>query len=59
MEEVEEITGVATTYFDIYSSSGNNQMEECLDTVQCKVTTDMIEFLSSDYSAEEIKAALF
>ena len=60
MEEVEEITGVATTYFkSIYSSGGSNQMEECLDIVHCKVTINMIEFLSSDYSAEEIKATVF
>ncbi|XP_023892052.1 uncharacterized protein LOC112004058 [Quercus suber] len=45
---------------DGYECSGDsNQMEEYLDTVQCKVTIDMIEILSSDYSAEEIKAAVF
>ena len=60
MEEVEEIAGVATNYFEsIYSSDGSNQMEECLDMVHYKVTTDMLETLSRDYSAEEIKVAVF
>ena len=60
MEEVEEIAGVATNYFEsIYSSDGSNQMEECLDMVHYKVTTYMIETLSRDYSAEEIKVAVF
>lgn len=60
VEKVEEIAEVATTYFEsIYSSGGNNRMEECLDTVPWKVTLDMADTLSSDYSAEEIKVALF
>lgn len=60
MEEIEDIARVATTYFEsIYSSSGSNWIEECIDTVPCKVTINMLETLSSEYSAEEIKAALF
>ena len=34
-------------------------MDECLNTVQHKVTSDMTEVMSSEYSAEEVKAALF
>ena len=34
-------------------------MEECIDTITHKVTADMLEILSNEYSAEEIKAALF
>ena len=34
-------------------------MEECLNAVQQKVTSDMQEALSREYSAEEVKAVLF
>ena len=34
-------------------------MEECLNTIPHKVTSEMQEYLSRDYSADEIKAALF
>ena len=34
-------------------------MEDCLDAVQQKVTPTMQEVLSSTFTAEEIKAALF
>ena len=34
-------------------------MEECLNAVHSKVTDDMQEFLSSEFTAEEVKAALF
>ena len=34
-------------------------MEECIDSVPHKVTDDMRDFLSSEYNADEIKAALF
>lgn len=34
-------------------------MEECLSAVTQKVTTDMQEFLSSEFTTEEIKAILF
>ena len=34
-------------------------MEECLNAVQSKVTDDMQEFLSSEFTAEEVKVVLF
>ncbi|KAL0013776.1 hypothetical protein SO802_000845 [Lithocarpus litseifolius] len=43
----------------MFSSSGCVQMEECLNTVSHRVTPDMLEVLSSEYNAEEIKAAMF
>ncbi|KAK9993463.1 hypothetical protein SO802_023166 [Lithocarpus litseifolius] len=33
--------------------------EECLSTVKCMVTDDMRDFLSTDFTAEEVKVALF
>ena len=34
-------------------------MEECLNAVQCMETDDMREFLSTEFTAEEVKVALF
>ena len=34
-------------------------MEECLNVVQSKITDDMLEVLSSEFIAEELKVALF
>ena len=34
-------------------------MEECLNAVQSKVTNDMQKFLSSEFTTEEVKVALF
>lgn len=56
----DDIVGVATEYFgSIFSSGDINRMEECIDLVPYKVVDEMWEILSSEYSAEEIKAALF
>jgi len=51
---------VATSYFqDIYKASTCTQMEECVNAVPHKVIEEMHKLLTSDYSAEEVKAALF
>ena len=60
VDEVEDIANVATNYFEnLFSLGSCDRMEECLEAVQHKVTPDMKEILSRNYSAEEIKAALF
>ena len=60
MEEPERVVGVAIEYFEnIFRSGTCQRMEECLNAVQQKVTSDMQEALSREYSAEEVKAALF
>ena len=60
VEKIEDIVGVATNYFDsIFSSGGCDRMDECPNTIQHKVTLDMLEVMSSEYSVEEVKAALF
>ena len=57
---MDDIARVATDYFEnIFRSSSYERIGECLSVVQHKVTLDMQEILSSDYSADEIKAALF
>ena len=47
-------------YFNNMFSTGScSQIEECLEVVQQKVSTEMQQTLSSEYTAGEIKAALF
>ncbi|XP_030923468.1 uncharacterized protein LOC115950404 [Quercus lobata] len=56
VEEIEDIAGVATEYFEnIFKSGSCDRMEECLSAVQHKVTLEMQEVLSREYSAEEVK----
>ena len=51
---------VAINYFESMFTAGDNvSVEECLDAVQHKVDPNMQEILSSEYSAEEIKAVVF
>lgn len=60
VEEVEEIVDVATDYFEnIFKAGECDQLDECLAIVHHKVNPNMQEILSSEYSAEEIKAVLF
>ena len=60
MEKVEDIARVAVDYFDnIFYASSCNQMEECLSTVSAKVTLDMQDMLSRDFTADETKEAVF
>ena len=42
MEEIANIAGVATEYFEnIFKSGSYDKMEECLNAVQHKVTSEM------------------
>ena len=60
VEEMDDIVEVATDYFEsIFTLGSNNRMEEYIDSVPHKVTDDMREILSSEYSVDEIKVALF
>ena len=60
MEEVDEVADVALDYFmNIFKEGTCDRMEECLDTVNHKITDDILEVLTRPYSSEEVKAALF
>ena len=60
VEDMEDIVKVASDYFDnLFSAGPRDQMEECVNVVSRKVTPDMQQILSSEVSADEIKAALF
>ena len=60
VEEIEDIAGVAIEYFEnMFKSGACDRLDESLDVVQHKMTTNMQEILSREYSANEIKTALF
>ena len=60
MEEEEEIAVVAANYFDSLFNAGTcPQIDDCLSTVPHKLTPEMQQTLISEFTAEEIKAALF
>ena len=59
-EDIEEVAGVAVDYFNNMFSTGScSRIKECLEPVQQKVSTKMQQTLTSEYTADEIKAALF
>ena len=60
MEEIEDVVAVASDYFHtLFHASAGDQMEKCLDAVPSRVTEDMLMVLSSEFTAEEVKVALF
>ena len=51
---------VASDYFEnLFSARPCDQMDDYLDAMPCKVTPDMQNILSSEFSADEIRAVLF
>ena len=60
MDDIGEMAEVAINYFEtIFQSRTCDRMDECLNTVPQRITTDMKEELSRPYSVEEVKVALF
>ena len=60
LEELEDVAGVAVQYFnDLFLSGPCTRIDECLEAVPQKVTIDMQQALSCDFTADEIKEALF
>ena len=60
VKEIEDVAKVAVNYFkDIFSSGRCERMEECLNAVSYKMSPDMINVLSSEFSVDEVKMALF
>ena len=58
VEEVEAVAEVASDYFmNIFNAGTCDRMEECLNTVNQKITDDMLEVLSRSFSSDEVKAA--
>ena len=60
MEEEEELAVVAADYFDSLFNVGTcPQIDDCLSTVPHKLTPKMQQTLTTEFTVEEIKAALF
>ena len=60
VKDGEDITRVALDYFDnLFQAGACDKTNECLSAVTPKVTPDMQQILVSDFSAKEIKTALF
>jgi len=60
MEEEEEIAVVATDYFvSLFIAGTFSQIDDCLNTVPNKLNSEMQQTLTSDFTDDEIKAALF
>ena len=57
---MEEIADVVITYFEsLFNAGACDQIDDCLSAAQQKMTLDMQQILSSDFTTDEIKAALF
>ena len=60
LEELEDVARVVVQYFnDLFSSGPFARIDECLEVVPQKVTIDMQQALSCDFTVDEIEAALF
>ena len=60
VEEMEDVPRVAIDYFDnLFYASSCIQMGECLSTVSAKVSPAMQDMLSRDFTANELKEAIF
>ena len=60
VEEEDDIAGVVVEYFENLFKAGTcERVEECLNTVTPKITPNMQNILSSTFSADEVKTALF
>ena len=60
MEELEEVVAVASDYFEnLFQAGVCDRLEECLDAVPQMVTEEMQEAFSGEFTAEEVRVALF
>ena len=60
MEELEEVVAVASDYFkSLFHAGACDQMKECLAAIPQMVTEEMQEALSGEFTAKEVKVALF
>lgn len=60
VEEVDDIAKVANDYFaNLFTAGTCSQIDECLSAVHHKVTPNMQQILTIDFTVDEIKAALF
>lgn len=60
VDDRDDIANAATNYFEnIFTTSTCDRIEEYLNAIPHKMTSEMQDILSRDFTAEEIKAMLF
>ena len=60
VEKIEEVAEVAVRYFENLFSLGRcDRLEECLNAVNPRFSPDMLNILSNEFNAEEVKMAIF
>ena len=60
VEDIRDVADVAVNYFETIFHSGTcERMEEFLNTIPQRITTDIKEEFSRPYNVEEVKATLF
>ena len=59
-DKIEDVAEVAVQYFENMFSLGRcDRLEEYLNAVNHRISSDMLNILSSEFSADEVKTALF
>nr|XP_023894814.1 uncharacterized protein LOC112006735 [Quercus suber] len=57
---MKDIAKIALDYFQkIFTAGKCDRMDDCLNAVLYKITTKMHQFLTNEFSVDEVKAALF
>ena len=60
VDRIEDVAGVAVQYFEnLFSSGRSDRVEECLNAVNHRMSSNMLNILSGEFSADEVKTALF
>nr|XP_023924073.1 uncharacterized protein LOC112035482 [Quercus suber] len=57
---IEDVAKVAVQYFEnLFSFGIHDRVEECLNAVDHRISPEMLNILSEEFSADEVKTALF
>ena len=60
VDRIEDVAEVAVQYFENLFSSGTcDRVEDCLNAVKHRLSSDMLNILSEEFSADEVKTVLF
>ena len=60
VDKIEDVVEVAVQYIEnIFSLGMCDRMEECLNAVNHKISSDMLNILSSEFSADKVQMTLF
>ena len=60
VDRIEDVAEVAVQYFENLFSSGTcDWVEDCLNAVNHRLSSNMLNILSEEFSADEVKTTLF